>query len=72
MSELHTALAEIGKAVGYIQKDAQNRHHQYKYASAEAVLGKVRDACYEHGVVIVGFEVELVHAEGSNRVVRIT
>ena len=45
-------LVRIMGAVGYVQKDATNEHFKYKYASADAVLTKVRDACSENGVAV--------------------
>jgi len=42
--EFIAALSEVMEEVGYIQKDAKNEHQRYRYASAEAVLNKVRGA----------------------------
>lgn len=36
-------LSEIMAIVGYVQKDAVNKFHNYRYASADAVLTKVRE-----------------------------
>lgn len=71
-AELLEALVAIGHEVGYVQKDAKNTHHKYKYASADAVLTKVRDACFKHGVAIFNTNVELVMCEGDRRIVKIT
>lgn len=68
---LQEALIEIGKAVGTVVKDARNDHHGYKYASAEAVLRQVREACHAHGVAIVGSDAT-VQVEGANRIVRMS
>ena len=45
-------MAEVMAEVGYVQKDAANQHHRYKYASADAVLTKVRAACSARGIGI--------------------
>ena len=71
-SALQAALIAVMDEVGYVQKDARNDHHKYRYASAEAVLTKVRAACARHGVAITGSRSELLHAEGKLCVVRIT
>ena len=68
---LQEALIEIGKAVGTVDKDARNDHHGYKYASAEAVLRQVREACHAQGVSIVGSDAS-VQVEGANRIVRMS
>jgi len=45
-------LSAVMEEVGYIQKDAQNVHQGYKYASAEAVLNKVRTALATRGMAV--------------------
>lgn len=72
MSELQKALVEIMKEVGYVQKDAANTHHKYRYASADAVMTKVRESCAKHGVCIGNTQVDLIHYDGANRIVKIT
>lgn len=52
MPDLIQKLAEIASAVGYVQKDASNDHHGYRYASAEAVLRKVNAECSKRGVAV--------------------
>lgn len=49
---LSTKLAEVMKEVGYVQKDARNEYHKYRYASAEAVLKKVNAALSERGIAV--------------------
>lgn len=49
LSEL---LAEVMGKVAYVQKDAKNDHHGYRYASAEAVLGKVNAECSSRGIAV--------------------
>lgn len=71
MSKLQEALVAIGREVGTVAKTSENTHHKYKYASAEAVLSKVREACHRHGVAITGSSAQLVPCEGGNRIVRI-
>ena len=43
-------LAEVMAEVGYIQKDAVNDFHHYRYASAQAVLLKVNAALSSRGI----------------------
>lgn len=47
---LEERMLEIRKRVGYVQKDAKNTGQGYSYASAEAVLNKVREAANDLGV----------------------
>jgi hypothetical protein len=49
---LAAKLAEVMGEVGYVQKDAVNEFHHYKYASAEAVLKKVNAALSERGIAV--------------------
>lgn len=49
---LFEKLAEIGLEIGYVQKDKKNIGQDYKYASAEAVLGKANLACFSRGIAI--------------------
>lgn len=83
LTPLQTALLAIAADVGYVAKDGTvDVGRGYKYASAEAVLAKVRKACQEHGVAVTQSAPQLVHhqdivAEGSTkstaiRVVRMT
>lgn len=52
LQELRLAakLALIAQECGYVQKDATNKFHGYKYASAAAVFGKINDALAKHRV----------------------
>lgn len=62
-------LVEIRKRCGYVQKDATNTGQGYRYASAEAVLNKVRDAANDLGVATAS-EVMTTHFqvdEGTTR-----
>ena len=45
-------LSEVMAVVGYVKKDAVNEFHQYRYASAEAVLKKVNAALSERGIAV--------------------
>ena len=63
-------LAEVMAEVGYVQKDAVNDFHKYKYASAEAVLKKVNTALSSRGVA-VGSSAELVHYADQRAVVKL-
>jgi hypothetical protein len=55
-------LAEVMAEVGYVQKDATNDFHHYKYASAEAVLRKVNVALSKRGIA-VSSHVTMLHHE---------
>ena len=52
-------LAEVMAEVRYVQKDAENEFHHYKYASAEAVLKKVNGALSHRGIA-ASSKVELI------------
>lgn len=65
-------LADIMAEVGYVQKDARNDHFKYKYASADAVMTKVRAACAARGIGIIQSHAELVDFTGGLATVRIT
>lgn len=52
MAGLAKKLAEAMAEVGYVQKDATNVFHRYRYASAEAVLRKVNAALSSRGVAV--------------------
>lgn len=64
-------LAEVMSEVGYVQKDAENAFHHYKYASAEAVLKKVNAALSSRGIA-VSTQAELLHYEEGHAVVRLS
>lgn len=57
---LEQKMVEIRKRCGYVQKDATNGGQGYTYASAEAVLSKVREAANEHAIMTQS-NVSLVH-----------
>jgi len=59
---LASKLAEVMGEVGYVQKDAENAFHHYKYASAEAVLKKVNAALSTRGIA-VSTQAELLRYE---------
>ncbi len=68
---LQEALAETMGEVGYVQKDAVNDFHKYRYASAEAVLKKVNASLSRNGVCLRS-EAELVKLEGPLAVVKLS
>ena len=68
---LTSLLAEVATEVGHVQKDKRNDHHGYGYASAEAVLSKVRAACAERGIAVVHSDASLVHQEGGLSIVKL-
>lgn len=45
-------LSEMMKIVGYVQKDAYNKFHKYSYASADAVLTRIREELSVRGIYI--------------------
>lgn len=65
-------LADIMSEVGYVQKDARNDHFKYSYASADAVMSKVREACSKRGIGIVGTQAFVVSYENNVAVVKVT
>jgi len=68
---LQEALSETMGEVGYVQKDAVNDFHKYKYASAEAVLKKVNASLSRNGVCLKS-EADLVKLEGPLAVVKLS
>ena len=68
---LQEALAETMGEVGYVQKDAVNDFHKYRYASAEAVLKKVNASLARNGVCLKS-EADLVKLEGPLAVVKLS
>ena len=50
--KLAEKLAQVMAEVGYVQKDAANDFHHYRYASAEAVLRKVNGALSSRGIAV--------------------
>lgn len=46
-------LAKVMAACSYVQKDKKHSFHDYKYASAEAILSSVNPACAENNVASV-------------------
>jgi hypothetical protein len=69
--ELIKKLSEVMAEVGYVQKDATNTFHGYRYASAEAVLKKVNSALSERGIA-VSSKAELTHYDGGHAIVRLS
>lgn len=52
-SPLSTKLVRVMEECRYIQKDAQNDHDKYTYASAGAVLEKVNNALVKQGIATI-------------------
>jgi hypothetical protein len=52
-SPLSTKLVRVMEECRYIQKDAQNDHDKYTYASAAAVLEKVNNALVKQGIATI-------------------
>ena len=51
-NEFVATLSDVMNEVGYVQKDATNDHQNYRYASAEKVLGKLRTALHERHMAV--------------------
>ena len=51
MQEILNKLHEIMKEADYIQKDAKNKFHGYKYASELAIKTKLHELLVKHGVL---------------------
>lgn len=49
-NSLAAKLIEVMRECGYVKKDAENKFHKYKYASASTVLEKVNEALCKHRV----------------------
>ena len=64
-------LAEVMAEVGYVQKDATNDFHKYRYASAEAVLKKVNSALSERGIALSS-AAELAHYDVGHAIVKLS
>jgi len=60
-------LAEVMGEVGYVQKDARNDFHKYRYASAEAVLKKVNQALSTRGIAVSSSAVLERYEAGASR-----
>jgi len=67
---LTAKLAEVMGEVGYVQKDARNDFHKYRYASAEAVLKKVNQALSTRGIAVSSSAV-LERYEAGHAIVRL-
>lgn len=65
--KLAAKLALAARASGYVQKDAANQFHRYKYASAAAILWHVNAALCEHGLAVVDTLPEIVSVEGVGK-----
>lgn len=69
-------LCAVMRSAGYVQKDGENTHFDYTFASAGAVYAKVRAAMVENNLAVVGVSQELVkyvrQGRGWKSVVRTT
>ena len=54
-------LADVMAEVGYVQKDATNEFHKYRYASAAAVLSKVNAALSSRGLAVSSMAELIAH-----------
>lgn len=64
-------MAHVSREAGHVQKDAVNTFHKYRYATADAVLSKVRQAMLEVGLYFHSVDSE-VSWQGDVCVVRKT
>lgn len=67
-------LAALRKSVGYIQHDAENTFHKYKYTSAHAVLSKLREAMDSEGLIVAETQSVVLetHDGGHMAIVQLT
>lgn len=63
---LAAMLAEVGREIGYVQKDGTNTFHKYKYASAESILKKANEALFGRGIAIQSNAELLKYEVGSD------
>lgn len=53
MKNILTALNKVMDEAKYVQKNAENKFHGYKYASEAALLETLRPAMIKHGLVLI-------------------
>ena len=53
MKNIITALNKVMDEAKYVQKNAENKFHGYKYASEAALLETLRPAMIKHGLVLI-------------------
>lgn len=71
MSTFQEKMSAIMQGVGHIVKDGFNEFHKYRYASAEAVLTKVRQVACEQGLFLET-DSEIKHYQPGHAVVKVT
>ena len=64
-------MCRVAAECSYVQKDAANAFHKYRYASAASILAHVNGALVRHRVAVVGVSPSIVaeRGEGKERVV---
>jgi hypothetical protein len=62
---LYRKLHAVMKDVQYIQKDAQNDFHRYRYASEAAIKGALHKAFVEHGIIFMMGVLDVQEREGG-------
>lgn len=60
-------IAAAARACRYVQKDAANAFHKYRYASAANILEHVNEALFEAGLAVVETSPEIVSTEGTGK-----
>ena len=53
MKNIINALNKVMATAGYVQKNAENKFHGYKYASEAALLETLRPALIENGLILI-------------------
>ena len=53
MKNIITALNKVMDEAKYVQKNAENKFHGYKYASEAALLETLRPAMIKHGLILI-------------------
>lgn len=64
---LATKLTHVAAACGYVQKDASNSFHKYRYVSAANILGHVNEALCAHGLAVVETEPTILSESGVGK-----
>ena len=69
-SEILTAIHEIMKEVGYVQKKDRNEFHKYNYAGEAALLEVLRPAMLKHGLILIpsGESISEIDINGNTHV----
>lgn len=71
--EIAVRLLKAQQAVDAVEKASENKHHKYKYASAEDVVSTAREALHKAGLAVLRTGWAFIQAgEGTEAYVRVT